>query len=167
MLRAIRTGEDAAAPRAGFSLLPLCRSGRVFLKLNTAGLHDLCLRAGISIPKADVLNLFDAKRLDRVLRRPTAASDHTVHLHLAGEFFRTDGMQAQFVCGTKRGEKPRPGRYQAHRTMGLGSFLWTRGKRELGRRAIGPEQADGQAGGPRSRPPRPRRARQGRHPVWN
>jgi hypothetical protein len=105
MLRAIRTGEDAAAPRAGFTLVPLCRAGRVFLKLNTAGLHALCLRAGISIQKTDVLNLFDAKRLDRVLRRPTTVSDDTVPLHLAGEFFRTDGLQAQFVCGAKRGEK--------------------------------------------------------------
>ena len=105
MLRTIRTGEDAAAPRAGFTLVPLCRSGRVFLKLNTDALYELCNKAGLRIKKADVLNLFDAKRLDRLLRRPTTSSDRTTPLHFAGEFFRSDGVQAQFVCGTKRGEK--------------------------------------------------------------
>jgi hypothetical protein len=57
------------------------------------------------VAKDNVLSIFDAKRLNRLLRHPTTRSEETLELELAGEFFRTDGVQAQFVCGIKRGAK--------------------------------------------------------------
>ena len=105
MLRAIRQTEDPASPAAGFNLLPLCRSGRVFLKLDKDSLRELCGRAGVAVAKDDVLSIFDSRKLNKLMRRPRTRSDETVELQLAGEFFRTDGVQAQFVCGVKRGAK--------------------------------------------------------------
>ena len=49
--------------------------------------------------------IFDSKKLHRLMRHPSTLSEHTLELDLAGEFFRTDGIQAQFVCGVKRGAK--------------------------------------------------------------
>ena len=46
------------------------------------------------------LAFFDQKKLQRLLRHPHRQSDKTVELQLAGEFFRSDGVQAQFLCGT-------------------------------------------------------------------
>ena len=105
MLRTIRASENLAFPAAGFNLLPLCRCGRVFLKLDKDSLSELCGRAGVVVAKDDILRIFDSKKLNKLLRRPGTRSDETRELHLAGEFFRTDGVQAQFVCGVKRGTK--------------------------------------------------------------
>jgi hypothetical protein len=105
MLRDIRALDEPGSPRSAFNLLPVCRSGRVFMKLNTAALVQLCSRAKVKVEKSNVLSIFDAKRLNRLLRRPDQESDVTVKLDLAGEFFRTDGVQAQFVCGIRRGQK--------------------------------------------------------------
>ena len=80
-----------------FSLLPLCSAGRCFLKLNTVGLQQLCERSGVHTHKEDVLGIFDPKKLRSILR--ARGVDGPPKLTLCGEFFRTDGVQAQFVCG--------------------------------------------------------------------
>ena len=102
MLVDIQSRSTAAKTLTAFNLLPLCRSGRVFLKLNTPSLVDICKRAKVNgITDKTVLSLFHPVKLCRLLRHPTVLSENTRELLLGGEFFRSDGVQAQFYCGTK------------------------------------------------------------------
>ena len=105
MLQTIEAESTPARPMAAFNLLPLCGSGRVFLKLNTAGLADLCKRAKVPITPKTVLEVFEPRKLERLLRHPFVASEKTRELVMGGEFFRSDGVQAQFYCGVPKGTK--------------------------------------------------------------
>ena len=144
MLRDIQARSlTSERPLRAFNLLPVCRSGRVFLKLNTDGLVDMLHRADVGFVMdkpvkisptpsrsaedtermqkeandaakyanaCKALAFFDQRKLQRLLRHPHHRSERTVELQLAGEFFRTDGVQAQFLCGTlKRSKRDREG----------------------------------------------------------
>jgi len=99
MLSTILNRSTAEKPLKAFTLLPQCRSGRVFLKMNTESITDMFKRAKLPTDRG-VLDIFDQRKLQRLMRHPLRRSEQTVELQLAGEFFRTDGVQAQFVCGT-------------------------------------------------------------------
>ena len=101
MLQEIRNYSTPELSFKAFTILPTFSAGRTFLKLNTAGLHELVSgRAGVSISKVNILDVFVPERLDRLMRHPRwFPSENTQPLMLGGEFFRTDGVQAQFYCG--------------------------------------------------------------------
>jgi hypothetical protein len=101
MLQEIQNYSTPERTFKAFTILPTFSAGRTFLKLNTAGLHELVsARAGVSLSKANILDVFVPDRLDRLMRHPRwFPSDATQPLMLGGEFFRTDGVQAQFYCG--------------------------------------------------------------------
>jgi hypothetical protein len=98
MLSEIINRSTPEKPFKAFTLLPLCKSGRVFLKMNSVSIKSMMKRAKVSADRG-VLDIFVQEKLQRLLRHPSRRSDKTVELILAGEFFRTDGVQAQFVCG--------------------------------------------------------------------
>ena len=141
MLRDILSRNTPERQFKAFTLIPQCRSGRVFLKVNMESLLDIIRRAGVDFaeekPQAvppdparseddtkqeqekakkaaqrvtalRALAIFDQSRLQRLLRHPHRCSEKTVELVLGGEFFRTDGVQAQFYCGTLA--RPKRGR---------------------------------------------------------
>lgn len=103
MLSVIQSKTTPQRTFKSFTLLPLCRAGRVFLKMNTEGLGDMFLRAGINfLPNENILSVFDQRKLQKLLRHSTGTGPEFV---LAGEFFRSDGIQAQIVCGLTRDPK--------------------------------------------------------------
>jgi len=101
MLQEIQNYSTPEQPFKAFTILPTFRAGRTFLKLNTSGLWELATqRAGVSMSITNILDVFVPEKLDRLMRHPRwFPSDKTQPLILGGEFFRTDGVQAQFYCG--------------------------------------------------------------------
>ena len=86
MLAELRAADTPERSFGGFNLLPLCRSGRVFLKCNKYSIIGLCKRAGLPPPApADVLSVFDRARLNRVLRYPDSPTTLTKSLDLAAQ----------------------------------------------------------------------------------
>ena len=107
MLQAIDAASTPSRIFKGFTILPIFGAGRCFMKLNTAGLYELVSSRGqVNIAKGDVLKIFKPKKLDKLMRHAKVKpSDKTQPLELGGEFFRTNGVAAQFYCGLTRGIK--------------------------------------------------------------
>ena len=106
MLKAINELNTPERTFKGFNLLPTFSAGRAFLKLNKAGLYEvLGARAHIPIKPPNILDVFEPKKLDSLLRNTDKRQKDLKPLILGGEFFRTDGVQAQFYCGLPVGTK--------------------------------------------------------------